>query len=306
MYFTSLPNHKERGFDEQLHFSKFKKHNVIFNAISNQSYCERHAGCLSIKTVVSGEEWYRVNNREIAVRPGQFLMLNDDQEYSCRIDGPGETRIVSVFFRKEFSASVFRDVSCSQDTLLDSPFESEGKTPEFFQTLYNSDLRLQQKLQNLVSALDDCGYDNDRVDESLTFLLHDLFSVHKMEVHRASRVSAIKPNTKTEIYKRLCIAKDFMHSTFMYKSDLSLMSHTACLSAPQLVRQFKAVFHITPHQYLTQIRLAHAASLLKHSAISVNEITFACGFENTSAFCRSFKKEYSVSPISFRKNELIN
>jgi AraC family transcriptional regulator len=301
MYFTSLPNHKEMGFDEQVHFSKFKRHNVIFNAISNLSYCERHVGCLSIKTVVSGEEWYNIDNREIAVRPGQFLMLNDDQEYSCRIDGPEKTNIISVFFSKDFSSSVFRDVLCNEDTLLDSPFESIGKAPEFFQTLYNNDIRLQQKLQNLVSSLNDCGYDNHRVDESLTFLLHDLLCAHKVEVHRVGRVSAIKPNTKTEIYKRLCIAKDFMHSTFMHKSDLSLMSHTACLSAPQLIRQFKAVFKTTPHQYLTQIRLAYAARLLKHSTMSVNEITLACGFEDTSAFCRSFKKEYSVSPGSFRK-----
>lgn len=301
MYFTNLPNHKEKGFDEQRHFSQFKKHNVIFNATSGQSYCERHVGCLSIKTVVSGEEWYRINNRDIAVRPGQFLILNNDQEYSCRIDGPEKTNIVSVFFRKDFSSSVFRDVSCSEDTLLDSPFESGEKAPEFFQTLYNSNTRLQQKLQNLVAGLDACGYDNARVDESLTFLLYDLFRAHKMEVHRAGMVSAIKPATRTEIYKRLCIAKDFMHSTFMYKSDLSLMSHTACLSAPQLVRQFKAVFQTTPHQYLTKIRLAHAARLLKHSTISVNEITLACGFEDTSAFCRSFKKEYNVSPASFRK-----
>jgi AraC family transcriptional regulator len=302
MYFTSLPDHKERGFDEQQHFGQFKNHNVIFNAVSKQSYCERHVGCLSIKTVVSGEEWYKINNRDIAVRPGQFLMLNDEQEYSCRIDGPAKTNTVSVFFNKAFSAAVFRDVSCSEETLLSTPFESEGKAPEFFQTLHNMDVRLAQKLQQLLSMLDHSGYDSDSVDEALTFMLHDLFRANKMELDAASRVSAIKPNTRKEIYKRLCIARDLMHSTFMYKPDLSLMSHAACLSTPQLVRQFKAVFQTTPHQYLTQIRLAHATRLLKRSSISVNEVTLACGFEDSSAFCRLFKREYGVSPMSYRIN----
>ncbi|HMG89870.1 MAG TPA: helix-turn-helix transcriptional regulator, partial [Chryseolinea sp.] len=62
-----------------------------------------------------------------------------------------------------------------------------------------------------------------------------------------------------------------------------------------------AAFHATPHQYLTRIRLAHAARLLKHTTIPVYEITWMCGFENVSSFCRAFKSEHGVQPNSFRK-----
>ena len=86
MYFTSLPDHREPGFDEQLHFSKFKRHNIIFNALSSKSHCEHHVGCLSIKTVSCGEEWYQTSSNPLAVKPGQFLVLNDDQEYSSWIN----------------------------------------------------------------------------------------------------------------------------------------------------------------------------------------------------------------------------
>jgi len=300
MYFTSLPDNTKPGYDEQLHFNKFKQHNIIFNAMSSKSYCERHVGCLSIKTVLSGEEWYGVNNQQLAVRPGQFLILNDDQHYSCRIDSAGKVRILSVFFKKEFASSVFRDVLYQEEALLDNPFETASQGLEFFQTLNHTDPRLEQKLLGLVAALDENGYDNNMVDEHLVFLLHDLIRTHKTETGRASRVNAVKPGTRTEIYKRLCIAKDLLHSTFMDKPDLSVIGHAACLSTPQLIRQFKAVFQATPHQYLTRIRLAHAAGLLKHTSAPVYEITWKCGFENTSAFCRAFKTEYGVPPLLFR------
>ncbi|MBA4055529.1 MAG: AraC family transcriptional regulator, partial [Marivirga sp.] len=97
-----------------------------------------------------------------------------------------------------------------------------------------------------------------------------------------------------------CVAKDLLHSTFMDNPDLSEISNAACLSIPQLVRQFKAVFQTTPHQYLIRIRLVHAAGLLKHTDTSISDITFASGFENTSAFCRAFKSEYGVPPLHFR------
>ena len=56
MYFTQLPDHSIPGFDEQAHFDRFKKQNMIFNAFSRQSHCPNHVGCLSIKTALAGEE----------------------------------------------------------------------------------------------------------------------------------------------------------------------------------------------------------------------------------------------------------
>lgn len=300
MYFTSLPDHKRPGFDEELHFSQFKRHNIIFNALAGQRYSVRLIGCLSIKTILSGEEWYDINNHQLAVRPGQFLILNDDQDYSCRVDTAGEVRIQSVFFKAAFASSVFRDALSKEETLLDNPFETGDQPLEFFQTLYDTDPGLEQKLGGLITELNEYGYDSQMVDERLVFLLHHLIRTHKKEAERAARVSAVKPATRKEIYKRLCVAKDFLHSTFMDKQDLSGISNTACLSSPQLVRQFKAVFHTTPHQYLTRIRLSHAARLLKNTSAPVHEITWRCGFENTSAFCRAFKTAYGLPPLHFR------
>src|SRR4051812_39513767 len=122
MYFTALPDHSQPGFNEQSHFNRFKKHNVIFNALSRQSHCDNHVGCLSFKTVLSGEEWYGVNHRQLAVRPGQFLILNNDQSYSCYIDTCEPVRTLSVFFKKEFASAIFHDTLNKEESLLDNPF----------------------------------------------------------------------------------------------------------------------------------------------------------------------------------------
>ena len=301
MYFTSLPNHKEPGFDEQLHFNKFRQHNIIFNAVSGKSQCVNHIGCLSIKTVLSGEEWYGIDNRQLAVRPGQFLILNDDQKYSSTIDTHEKTHVLSVFFRKEFALSVFRDVLCSDDSLLDIPFESGGKPLEFFQTLYDTDSKLQNRLLGLINSLNKYGYENNMVDEQLFFLLSDLIRTQKKEMHRVNQVNAIKASTRLEIYKRICIVKDLLHSNYMENLNLMNISSTACISVPQLIRHFKAAFQTTPHQYLTRIRLTNAARLLKHTSSPVLDISTMCGFENVSAFCRAFKLEHGVQPRNYRK-----
>jgi AraC-like DNA-binding protein len=300
MYFTSLPDHNKPGFDEQLHFSSFKKHNIVFNALVSSSRCEDHVGCLSFKTVLSGEEWYGINNHRVAVRPGQFLILNDDQTYSSSIDTIGQVQSFSIFFRNAFASAVFSDKLYSEQQSLDNPFNNDGRVPEFFQTLNHTEPGLLTTLANLVFSLEDEGDDGNLVDEHLVGVLQYLIGTYKTEAKRADDVNAIKVSSRTEIYKRLCVAKDFMHSSFADKPDLQAISNEACLSVPQLVRQFKTAFNATPHQYLTSIRLDYAAGLLKQTNTPIHEITWRSGFENMSAFCRAFKSAYGVQPHNYR------
>lgn len=302
MYLTSLPDHSSPDFDQDLHFRRFKMQNVVFNTVSSYSFCDDHVGCLSFKTILKGEEWYGINKRKLAIRPGQFLILNDEQNYSCKIDTMDKVRGLSVFFQKDFAAQVFQDTLKSEVELLDNPFYRNNEQPEFFQTLNDIDPELQLQLATLISGLENNGYD-DGAEEQLFFLLSYLIRTLKSDTEKIADVSAIKPSSKIEIYKRLCIAKDFLHSTFMEKPDLKLLGSIACLSVPQLIRQFKSVFKVTPHQYLIQIKLKQAVDLLKNTDKPIHEITWSCGFENVSAFCRAFKSAYGFQPLMFRKTQ---
>jgi AraC-like DNA-binding protein len=299
MYFTQLPDHRRADFDENLHFSRFRKQNIVFNALSTQTGCDNHVGCLSFKTVLKGEEWYGVNGRNIAVRPGQFLILNDDQPYSCRIHKNEPTRTFSVFFKKEFASAVVNEAA--DPTLLDEP---AGPPIEFFQTLYDIGPGLEQRLAAFLSHLETQPYDSDAADEYLVFILNHLIQTHRSELTRSARIDALKSGTRIEIHKRLCIAKDLIHSSYHEPIDLETLSAAACLSIPQLVRQFRAAFHTTPHRYLVGLRLSHAARLLTTTTLSIRDITWQCGFEDTSAFARAFKSAYGIQPEMYRKQAL--
>ncbi|HEY5745655.1 MAG TPA: AraC family transcriptional regulator [Chryseolinea sp.] len=302
MYFTSLPDHTAPGFDEQLHFSKFKKHNIIFNAQSSQGHCDHHVGCLSFKTVLRGEEWYGVDHRRLAIGPGRFLILNDDQTYSCHIHKGETTRTLSIFFKKEFASAVLHDARHQEENLLDDPFFNPGEILEFSQTLHSLESPLRLQLSDLISALETLDCDAERVDEHLVFVLHHLIRSHQSGSIHSKKVSAVKPATRTELYRRLCVARDVLHSSYMDKLDLNRIGEESCLSVPQLIRQFKAVFNTTPHRYLAEVRVRRAAELLEFTDKPVHEVTWDCGFENVSAFCRAFKLAYGVQPLRLRKN----
>lgn len=300
MYFTSLPDHAQPGFDEARHFDQFRKHNIIFNAESKESYCDDHVGCLSIKTVLSGEETYGVDGRQLAVRPGQFLVLNNDQRYACRISSREKVRCLSVFFKKEFASSVLFDTMYSEEFLLDNLATGNGVMPEFFQTLRQVTPDMERHFSGLVSLLETRGYHEAMTDEYLVFLLRYLVDVHRSDVRSSGRIKAVKAGTRQEIYKRLCIARDILHSSPGVHMDLSEIGAQAGMSVPQLVRQFKSAFHTTPYQYLVGIRLRQAAHLLQHSSEQVQDIAYMCGFEDAGAFSRAFRSVYGAQPTRFR------
>lgn len=300
MYFTTLPDHTDPNFDEQLHFSRFGKSNIIFNARSNQAQCDDHVGCLSLKTMLEGEEWYGIGSRTVSVRPGQLLMLNDGQSYSCRIDVQS-ARTLSIFFAVDFARSLFHNFSSTPYRELDDPFHTGTEIPEFFQSLHAPDESLAHALASLVRTLDETGYDSNAVDEQLISVFAGLLRLHRRDITATQHVHAIKASTRKEIYRRLCIARDVMQSCHREKLDLAIISALSSLSVPQLVKQFNHVFGTTPHQYLTTLRLNSAKDLLQTTQIPVRDIAIQCGFDSAGSFCRVFRKTYQASPGALRK-----
>lgn len=279
----------------------FGKRNIIFNTTSRFANCDDHVGCLSFKTVFEGEEWYGIKDRQLAVRPGHFLMLNDQQNYSCRIDHGHAVRTFSIFFEKNFARTVYLDALSGEKNILDHPGDRSAQMPEFFQTLCGLDRQLKNSVIQFVQQLNKSGYDRMQADEFLIDLLRELISYQASEATTLNKVNGTKASTRSEIHKRLCIAKDYLHSYYKNDIDLELLSKASHMSVPQLVRNFKALYQVTPHQLLIAIRINHAAHFLRFTGLPVNDIATQCGFEDASAFSRAFRLKFQESPSDYRR-----
>ena len=67
-----------------------------------------------------------------------------------------------------------------------------------------------------------------------------------------------------------------------------------------LQRKLKTVADRSPAKFITQTRMAVALDFLAGSALSVTEIAFKLGFEDSSNFSKLFKHEYAMSPTEYR------
>lgn len=73
------------------------------------------------------------------------------------------------------------------------------------------------------------------------------------------------------------------------------------LSRVQLYRKTKAILGVTISEYIQNIRLERAKSLLQETQLSISEIAYATGFSSPNYFSTSFKGKYKKSPKTFRQ-----
>ena len=114
---------------------------------------------------------------------------------------------------------------------------------------------------------------------------------------------------KTRMYaddalcNRIIRSKQLMEHRFYDKININNIAGEVFISRFHYTRLFKTFYGRTPHQYLTEIRIAKAKHLLRMGT-SVSQTCFAVGFESTTSFARLFRKFTGTNPFSLRKKTL--
>ncbi len=87
-------------------------------------------------------------------------------------------------------------------------------------------------------------------------------------------------------------------------SDFSVenLADNLTISRVQLYRKVKAMMGISISDYIGNIRLEKAKSMLESTSLTVAEIAYATGFSSPNYFSTAFKNVFGTSPGNFRKS----
>lgn len=107
-------------------------------------------------------------------------------------------------------------------------------------------------------------------------------------------------NRQEQAMLRLKRILDTIHDHWNEELSLSEIAKQEYLSVGYLSRFFKSSLHTTFTQYLTDLRLSHAAQILSESGGSVTQVAYTCGFRSGSAFIEYFRKRYGQTPGQYR------
>ncbi|HEX8148622.1 MAG TPA: AraC family transcriptional regulator [Pyrinomonadaceae bacterium] len=260
-------------------------------------------GLLSVKTFSHGRALYDSGPGLYAVDDSSYLILNEGQPYSITIESERPVESFCIFFKPGFAEKVYYSLSSGQCELLDNP-EPPGKPRVgFFDQVYPHDDVLSPALLSLKSSPAEERARAGWLEEQFHELMGLLLRVRLGAVNEALALTAVRPSTREELYRRLCRARDYMSACLDRPLTLEEVSGVACLSPNHLLRSFRQLFGLTPHQYLTARRMEQARKLLADRNLSVTDVCLSVGFESLGSFSRTFRRHTGLSPSECRRKK---
>lgn len=104
------------------------------------------------------------------------------------------------------------------------------------------------------------------------------------------------------------VKKRFTHALMLMHEDQDKLlsweqiATQSAISSYHFHRQFTALFHETPGQYLSRIRLQIVVGLLMNDeSLSITEIAQYCKFSSSQALAKALKRELGISAKQIRK-----
>lgn len=98
------------------------------------------------------------------------------------------------------------------------------------------------------------------------------------------------------------LAKALVYLETHYREEMGLreLAEMVGFSTRHFTRLFQQLYHKSPMQYLSDVRMEHACRLLMQKDASIAEVADLCGFPDSNYFSRAFKKHTGFSPLQWR------
>jgi len=117
-------------------------------------------------------------------------------------------------------------------------------------------------------------------------------------LHETIGNMTIKLNDKHKLFVdtvKEIISNNYSDSSLYIQGIASMMK----ISSAHLSKIFKNVTNTKLSEYIIDFRLNQAAELIEKTNLSINNISFNVGIENTSYFYRIFKKKFGITPKEY-------
>jgi len=306
MLLRTLPDFVSAHAEVQQSFnSKWGRENCIVWGRARRSRFGPRMHSLSIRAAWGGEERCQFDGRTVAVDDDSFLILNNGRVCTTQIDAPQPVESFAIYFGPALVEHTYGAMTLSIEKALERGDAVVERSAEFLESLQPHDKLVSPVLRfirlHVLRGVDDEAW----YDEQLNFLLERMLTHRGGVIERIDALQLIRTSTRREIYRRISLATDYLHSNYRQPLDLDSLGKAACLSKYHFLRLFTRVHGITPHQYLLRKRAKTALRLLQTTPLDVCEIASSVGFAQRHALLRQMRRWTGLSPRQIRRAESV-
>ncbi|MCA1292518.1 AraC family transcriptional regulator [Paenibacillus sp. alder61] len=275
-------------FTTDEHFPFF----IQYGGHEEDTSLHRHIDFSELVIVLNGNATHIVNNEASFIKKGNVFVINGSTSHAYK--DPCDLKICNIMYHPEMLRAAGPDLRTS------TGFQALFILEPFYRQIhdYKSKLNLSMVGLDVVSSLISGmieEYHNKH--QGYQTMLTSRFMELAVYLSRQydSQEKSIDPSLM-----HLANAVSYIEDHYLEPVTLEEIAAKSEISVRHLNRIFKAYYQTTPIAYLQRLRLERACTLLRQTNLSITDISYECGFNDSNYLARQFKKKYGMTPKSFR------
>jgi AraC-like DNA-binding protein len=265
---------------------------IQFGFHDSDLFMHDHADFSELTIVLSGTALHRVNKEAYVINKGDVFVISNNTIHG--FENPHDFRICNIMYRPERLMSSELDIKKSAGfhaLFVIEPYLTMERS-------FQSRLKLQlNEFEEVHSILKNMVKEYELKKEGWKTIVNSNFMVLVIMLSRLYSLpsSGLKPEV-------INIAKTVSYIENHYIDPISIqqLADMSNLSVRHYTRIFRDTYHTSPGKYILSLKLQHACMLLNNTDLSISEIAYHSGFNDSNYFTRLFKNFFHRTPTSYR------
>lgn len=227
--------------------------------------------------IASGKTLFHFGDETKEVAAGHMVLFQPRQEQRYEYFGEDKPEVYWV----HFTGSEVKNILRHYHIPLDRNVFYSGSTSTF-----------TYLFKELINEIQTCRTGYEELTEM--YLRQILLLVQRNWEER-------KPTVSSHIQEEIDYARKYFNEHYNEEINIEEYAQSRSMSISWFLRNFKQITGTSPMQYILNIRIGNAATLLETTDYNITEISTIIGYDNPLYFSRIFKKQKGISPANYRK-----
>jgi AraC-type DNA-binding domain-containing proteins len=270
-----------------------------FEEYTKENYTYHSHDFVEICYVCSGNGYHIVDGREYKVIKGDLFIINCDVSHTFYKTSPNESLITfNIVFKP-----------CFFDGILINFNDFNSLTLSYlFKDVFRDDNHLKEDLRLAVTEQKDMDLLMENMYKEYYLELDGYMNIIRaymvelvVKIMRYFKTRSVSDESVSRNPIVITLIIDYLNENYSRKVSLNEIALNSFLSKNYLCKFFKKATGTTLHEYIQQIRVNEACTLLDTSSKTVVDIALEVGFSDYKSFNSVFKRQRGMTPKEYRK-----
>lgn len=278
-------------------------------SVLNEYYSAAPFRSFSIKYVVDGTELYSINGTKYVVKNREYILANSHSEGYVEVGSRKAVAGICIDVAPDILSEVVASYIGPDTPVSDTDLDRFFNSVDFMENKYEAaNTHLGACLLEVEKALkEDPSGDFQMNREFYLLLAEKIVEDHIPVFRKLHSIRAVKPATRKDLLRKVEKARDYIDLFYQKELSIAHIAREAGLSEYHFFRLFRAVYALSPHQYILRRRLAFAKELITQEAVAVSVAAVMSGFADVHAFSKAFRKFFGHAPsltVDFKNSRI--